>query len=1194
METQLVQLVEHYLSLHLHDNALFFAERLFAESPSEANRHLLASTHVLAGRKRQAATILTGGHSLVNRFLYARCLVDLEQYRDAEDSLIKAAGLTHGNGRLPSDVRSVIANPQKVPGGPAGLFLLGVCAHRTVRHDRAIELYRAALNLDPFMWSAFEALVALGAAPDPNSTFASNRVNALSHPSNACFSAQVDASLDSDDLRMARRGAAAFDPYQAQQLLSTLGPAPVGRGVAAGTTKATAAAQGKGKFDSRTVTRSGTLPADDDDDEMDTMPSSANDFELIVPSPLPSPITPAAKLMMATTSSPLPSDSEIKHRDGTPQGRIASHMKHAPPSSTTFVLARSLAGAGLSDMTTPAVAQRLWPGVARVHPAFSSFPGSTRSAATLGGVGSAIRGASSVPPPPLEQSQSPAGTNISDASAARLAESMFTFSLSSPSVPPPVPGDYFNGGAVRGGGRASAFFTPSASATPLSLQRRPRQGGRARAAAAAVSGGGRSATSGPGNFRGTSSALSEIPQEEEDDEDVSRVIMESDADMTEIQRSSTPGGGGGMMLTTPSAVALAIAPGPAGIVMSRRTGQFNLRSRSMHGGQQRVRVGGDDTVSTTTASSLSHRSHGDINSVASSSPIPSNISLILSDGSTPHQSYNSFVGLGGIPASAIAGNASVDTHQSTTAADGIASRLKRQPARLDFLLGGMNTDVDVSSTSPAGASVPASERAAPPDLNFDGSTPPAAPAQLSAMAFVPAPPRKATGAMNVPLPRAVAIGSGGDSSTSSTSTSPSKNLKRSLLDSQDQSSSPSLDIEPSPGAATASARVSSNDEGGVRQLRDANAVSGLARPSLQDSLQRSSKLVLALLRSFGSALRLLGEFQCSQAILELRSLPQRQRGTGWAQCMLGRAYYESAQYARAKKAFEEMRVVAPERMEGLEIYSSVLWHLRLNSELVHLSQEVLAYDKNSPQTWCVLANAVSAQRDHPRALLYLRKALQVDKHCIYAHALRGHECVSSGDLDAATASFREAISQDPRSYNAWYGLGTVFFQQQRHTVAEAHFRKAASFHPSSPVLHTYLGMALAASEKYTEALTVLKQACELDRSNSQARFQMAQVYLLLGQPDLARVELLVVHEANPREPSVLMALGKACKRAGFIDEAIRLLNLALEVHSGGSLQSSTKRNYQNSAAGKGDAQANKIRELLANVRKDGVDEDEWV
>lgn len=1198
METQLVQLVEHYLSLHLYDNALFYAERLFAESSSEANRHLLASTHVLAGRKRQAVTVLMGGHSLVNRFLYARCLIDLEQYRDAEDTLFKAAGLALVNGRAPSEVRAIIANPQQVPGGPAGIFLLGVCAHRTVRHDRAVEFYRAALNLDPFMWNAYEGLAALGSAPDPNISFASNRVNALSHPSNLCFILPTDGVSThssfmpgTEDLRFDRQGT---DFHTHGQKSSSLGPAPL-RKVTTVSTKAPSASN-KGKFEksldsSRAVTRSGTLSAHDEEDDIETVPSSSNDYVLVVPSPLPSPITPAVKLMMATSSSPLPSETAIKHRDGTPQGRHASSLarEQPPQSATTFVLARSLAGVGLGDMATPAVAQRLWPGVARIHPAFSSFPGSSRSTGFVPGrgLGSAVNSVTTALP--LEQSQSPAHTNISDTSATRLAESMFTFSLSSPSVA--VPGEYFNGGVVRGG-RASAFFTPAAAATPLSLQRRPRRGGRARAAAVVVSSG----RSGPGNFRGTSFAISEIPQEEEDgeeEEDVSRVIMEGDADMTEIQTSSTPGGGG-MMITTPSAVALAIAPGPAGIVMSRRNG--NLRSRSMNAAQQRVR---DDVISTVSSSSISHRGQGDINSVASSSPIPSNISLILSDGSTPHQSYTSFVGLGSIPASAIAGNFSVDTHHTTTAADGIASRLKRQPARLDFLLGGMNTDIDVGSISPVGASVPAPDRAVPPDILFDSSTPPVLPSSSSSSstAFVPAPPRKANGAINSLLPRSVVAGSGGvDSLASSTSTSPSKNLKRSLLDSQDQSS-PSIDANVSPTNANASVRFQSNDEGrdgGIRPLRDVNGLT-LTRPSIHDTLQRGSKLVLSLLRSFGAALRFLGEYQCVKAISELRALPQRQRVTGWAHCMLGRAYYESAQYNRAKKSFEDMRLVAPERMEGLEIYSSVLWHLRLNSELVHLSQEVFAFDKKSPQTWCVLANAVSVQRDHTRALLYLRKALDVDKHCIYAHNLRGHEFVSTGDLDAAMSSFREAISYDPRNYNAWYGLGIVFFQQQRHSVAEAHFRKAATFHPTSPVLHTYLGMSLSASEKFTEALSVLKQACELDKSNSQARFQMAQVYLQLGQPDLARVELLLVHESNPKEPSVLLTLGKACKRAGFIDDAIRFLNLALEIHSGGSSQTSIKRSYQTGPAGKGDAQANKIRELLANIQNTSADEEsEWV
>ena len=37
------------------------------------------------------------------------------------------------------------------------------------------------------------------------------------------------------------------------------------------------------------------------------------------------------------------------------------------------------------------------------------------------------------------------------------------------------------------------------------------------------------------------------------------------------------------------------------------------------------------------------------------------------------------------------------------------------------------------------------------------------------------------------------------------------------------------------------------------------------------------------------------------------------------------------------------------RMEGMELYSTVLWHLRREVDLAHLAQEVQAIDRLSPQ-----------------------------------------------------------------------------------------------------------------------------------------------------------------------------------------------------------------------------------------------------
>lgn len=44
--------------------------------------------------------------------------------------------------------------------------------------------------------------------------------------------------------------------------------------------------------------------------------------------------------------------------------------------------------------------------------------------------------------------------------------------------------------------------------------------------------------------------------------------------------------------------------------------------------------------------------------------------------------------------------------------------------------------------------------------------------------------------------------------------------------------------------------------------------------------------------------------------------------------------------------------------------------------------------------------------------------------------------------------------------NCRYGLGTIYFRQEKYKLAEFHFRRALHINSRSSVLHCYLGMAL--------------------------------------------------------------------------------------------------------------------------------------
>lgn len=53
------------------------------------------------------------------------------------------------------------------------------------------------------------------------------------------------------------------------------------------------------------------------------------------------------------------------------------------------------------------------------------------------------------------------------------------------------------------------------------------------------------------------------------------------------------------------------------------------------------------------------------------------------------------------------------------------------------------------------------------------------------------------------------------------------------------------------------------------------------------------------------------------------------------------------------------------RVQGLEVYSTVLWHMKKDKELSYLAQEGIAQDRRSPQAWAIMGNCFSLQKVSP-------------------------------------------------------------------------------------------------------------------------------------------------------------------------------------------------------------------------------------
>ena len=174
---------------------------------------------------------------------------------------------------------------------------------------------------------------------------------------------------------------------------------------------------------------------------------------------------------------------------------------------------------------------------------------------------------------------------------------------------------------------------------------------------------------------------------------------------------------------------------------------------------------------------------------------------------------------------------------------------------------------------------------------------------------------------------------------------------------------------------------------------------------------------------------------------------------------------------------------------------------------------------------CPLSCAPQTQ-EHDTALKFFQRAIQLQPDLVYAYTLSGHEYAANDDFDKAMACYRSALRIDERHYNAWYGLGNIYYRQEKYDFAEHHLRKALNINPCSSPLYCYLGMALHANQKTLQALEMLTTAISIDPRNPLARFQKAQVLLSTDQYEPALAELKQLVEMAPKEGSIFFVLGK--------------------------------------------------------------------
>ncbi|KHO00685.1 Tetratricopeptide-like helical [Metarhizium album ARSEF 1941] len=310
-------------------------------------------------------------------------------------------------------------------------------------------------------------------------------------------------------------------------------------------------------------------------------------------------------------------------------------------------------------------------------------------------------------------------------------------------------------------------------------------------------------------------------------------------------------------------------------------------------------------------------------------------------------------------------------------------------------------------------------------------------------------------------------------------------------------------------------------------------------------VEEALKWTLDLVKKLGNGYYSLSKFQCQDALQAFSSLPSAQQGTPWVLSQMGRSHYEQAAYAEAEKFFRRMRVQAPSRLQDMEVYSTILWHLKRETDLSFLAHELVDSAWHSPQAWCALGNAWSLARDPEQALRCFKRATQLDPKFAYAFTLQGHEHVANEEYDKALTAYRQAISADRRHYNAYYGIGRVQERLGSFEKAYDHYYAAQTINPNNAVLICCMGGVLEKQKQMVQALHAYTKAAELAPRAAQTRYKKARALLTVGQVEAAQKELMILKDLAPDEATVHFLLGTLYRNTNERQLAVRHFTIAL-------------------------------------------------
>jgi len=151
------------------------------------------------------------------------------------------------------------------------------------------------------------------------------------------------------------------------------------------------------------------------------------------------------------------------------------------------------------------------------------------------------------------------------------------------------------------------------------------------------------------------------------------------------------------------------------------------------------------------------------------------------------------------------------------------------------------------------------------------------------------------------------------------------------------------------------------------------------------------------------------------------------------------------------------------------------------------------------QVYYNLGDMMLREAKSDQAILYYRKALELEPDNAHIHQSLGLAYSQSGDASQAVASFQKALEIKPEFVLARNNLANLLADLGRIDEAVGHYRIALETDPSQPEIYNNLATALVQKGEIRQAVDLLKKALTINPQYQTARDNLNRLSPMEGQ-----------------------------------------------------------------------------------------------